>query len=293
MAEQKKSENQSGEKLPDIVRQYQDKIFAVAVPSILKNSEQWLNRAILEISQNKELTEFVTVAGKGQFIAKLAKAAQVGLQLGGVKPHAYFINMGGQLRMDITKEGLAHACVHGQGAVLDRVPEIIRVYANDKFTINQAAKTYTHEFDPTSPRGDVKLWYTVLNYKNGFIEIPYVTLEKVKKIRLEFSQDKISKAWKTSEEEMEDKIATKQLLKKPFAEAEGLSMLVDSILSNGLSDTTPTKSNYSNEDISKRASTIVDTASSSMGKGTEVDPPSIKDVTPPKQKEEKKEGDMF
>lgn len=273
--------------LSDLVLSNRDKILSVAIPSIVKNSDVWLKRSIVEVSQNKELSDFVLGAGKTQFITKLAKAAQVGLQIGGTKPHAYFVNMGGQLRMDITKEGLGHVCVFGPGAVLEHVPQIIEVKKKDLagFQINQAEGTYKHDFNPFDPdRGETVGWYCVLNYKNGVKEIQHITLDKVKKIRDGYSQVN-SPAWKKSESEMLEKIATKQLLKKPFAMSEGLAMLVDALDVDGIDDTPPEP-----KDISDRAETRIDDAIGNLGEGNEIEPPPAKKE---KVVNEKPKADLF
>ena len=69
----------------------------------------------------------------------------------------------------------------------------------------------------------------VLYYRDGHIEIPHIGIDKILKIKNGFSNIN-SPAWKKSEDEMLEKIAVKQLLKKPFAESEGLAMLMTSEL---------------------------------------------------------------
>jgi recombinational DNA repair protein RecT len=261
-------------------------ILETAVPGIRSNIDTWSKRAITDVLQNKELSNWIMQNKENQlqFITKLSKAAQVGLQVGGIRPHVYFVNMNGQLRMDITKEGLCHASVYGEGAVLQVVPEIVRVYSKDKFTINQAGKTYTHEFDPLSDRGELKAWYTVLHYKQlvdgePYKEIPFVTLDKVKKIRDNYSMIS-GPAWKKSEDEMLDKIATKQLLKKPFAESEGLAMHIQAV------DTLPLDEPKEIPSITERAVSKVDQAMGNLGTSPI---PTEKDVSP-KQTEEDKQN---
>jgi len=78
-----------------------DKLREIAVESVRQNFDQWTKRAIIEVSQNKELREFIqsNQDTKNQFFVKLSKAAQIGLQIGGTRPHVYFINHKGSLRM--------------------------------------------------------------------------------------------------------------------------------------------------------------------------------------------------
>lgn len=285
---------QEAQTVEGLVTQKRESLLQVAVPSIKSNFDVWSKRAIVEVAQNKELNAWILSSkdAQFQFITKLAKASQAGLQIGGNRPHCYFVNMGGQLRMDITKEGLGHAITYGSGAVLQSVPEIFEVRKKDKFSIDNAKKTFVHDFSPFEDRGEVVGWFTVLYYKqavNGepYIEIPFVTRDKVLKIKNGYSQVN-SPAWKKSEEEMEAKIATKQLLKKPFAMAEGLAMMIQAL--DGES-----KIGYDDEpvaDISTRASSKVDQAMGGLGEnGFEADPVQEKEVNP-KSKEEKK-NDLF
>lgn len=272
-----------------LVQSKRDSLMQIAVPDVRSNFDVWSKRAIVEVAQNKELNAWILSSkdAQFQFITKLSKACQVGLQIGGTRPHAHFVNMGGQLRMDITKEGLAHAIVHGNGSVLQSVPEIHRVYANDKFSIDQAGKTYTHEFSPFGERGKLLGWFTVLHYRktvNGqpWSEIPFVTLEKVEKIKNGYSQLN-SPAWKKSEDEMLDKIATKQLLKKPFAEAEGLAMLIEA--EEGLE-------NAPVLDISERAGNKIDKALGNLGEPSH-EPVTEKPINEDPKKQKETKADLF
>lgn len=226
--------------IEQMVLEKSDKIRDVAVESVRQNFDQWTKRAIIEVSQNKELREFIQSSqdAKNQFFVKLSKAAQIGLQIGGTRPHVYFINHKGSLRMDITKEGIAHACVHGPQGVLRYSPELMKVYQKDEFKINQSKGTFEHEFTPFGDRGKLMGFFMVLEYKQGKIEIPHISIEKVLKIKDSYSnveyynqktnKTETSSVWKKSEDEMLEKIAVKQLLKKPFAESEGLAMLLTS-----------------------------------------------------------------
>lgn len=237
MEEQKKLQT-----IEQMVLEKSDKLREIAVESVRQNFDQWTKRAIIEVSQNKELREFIqsNQDAKNQFFVKLSKAAQIGLQIGGTRPHVYFINHKGSLRMDITKEGIAHACVHGPQGVLRYSPELMKVYQKDEFKINQSKGTFEHEFSPFGDRGKLMGFFMVLEYKQGKIEIPHISIEKVLKIKDSYSnveyynqktnKTETSSVWKKSEDEMLEKIAVKQLLKKPFAESEGLAMLMTSEL---------------------------------------------------------------
>lgn len=293
--------NQTTPNLPDLIRSNKEKILSVAIPSIQKNSEIWLQRSIVEVSQNKDIADYVASSpgAATQFINKLAKAAQVGLQIGGTKPHCYFIKVpvrdkqgntiGHTIRMDITKDGYSHAAVYGPGSVLAHIPEFISVHEKEikegKFRINQAEGTVYHDYNPFDPdRGKVVGWYCILTYKNGRIEIPHITVDKVEKIQKNYG-NLDSQAYKKSKEEMDYKTVAKQLLKKPFAESEGLALQIDALDVDGIDDTPP-----ETKDITDRAETRIDDALGNLGEGNEIEPPTAKKE---KVVNEKPKADLF
>jgi recombinational DNA repair protein RecT len=256
--EEAKKQNQS---LEQMVLEKSDKIKAVAVESVRQNFDQWTKRAILEVSQNKELREFILGSqdAKNQFFFKLSKAAQIGLQIGGVKPHVYFINMSGSLRMDITKDGYAHSCVHGPHGVLSHVPELYKVHENDVFSINQSEGSYKHEYSPFSERGKLLGYFMKLQYRDGHAEIPHIGIDKILKIKNNYSNLN-SPSWKKSEDEMYEKIAVKQLLKKPFSESEGLAML----MSSDMEDIEETDTVIQSKTISEKAIAKIENATNKL-----------------------------
>jgi len=216
----------------DMLAKMGDEISKVAAPNVGGSFDVWKTRALVEIANRDELaTVLSTRSGIFSVYKALTKAATMGLQIGGQFPHAYFVPMEGKAQLVTTADGYAFASVHGPGAVLASVPKLERVHANDKCHIDAAAGTVKHDFEPFGERGKVAGYYMRLEYRDGHVEIPHITRADVEKIandysKKEFSSGKKSPAWAKSAEAMFDKIASKQLLKKPVKEAEGLSMML-------------------------------------------------------------------
>ncbi len=207
-------------------------IKAIAAPNVNGGWETWSKRALVEIANREELAPVLaTRQGIFSVYKCLAKAATMGLQIGGVFPQAYLMPKEGKAVLVVTAEGYAFGAAHGPGAVLRSTPELLRVYEQDKFLIDQKAGKIEHSYDPRKDRGKLCGWYMRLEYTDGHVEIPYVATEKVKQIIANYSRQNDSKgnlmpSFAKSPEEMEDKTAAKRLLRKPAKEAEGLAMLL-------------------------------------------------------------------
>jgi recombinational DNA repair protein RecT len=201
-------------------------IAAIAAPNVGKSFETWKARALVEIANRDELRDVLqTKAGIFSVYKALAKAATNGLQIGGQFPHAYLVPMGGRAQLVTTAEGLAFASTHGPGAVLRHVPKLERVYEKDRFHVDMAAGAVKHDFDAFGDRGKIAGYYMLLEYLDGHREVSTVTRADVLDIAAKYGNQK-SPAYGKSPEAMYDKTASKQLLKKPAKEAEGLAMLL-------------------------------------------------------------------
>ncbi len=199
----------------------------LAAPNVAGQYDTWAKRALVHVTSKEELKPVLqTKTGIWSIYQELAKAAQLGLQVGGQFPHGYLVPKGGKAVLMITATGYAFAAVHGPGAVLRHIPPLVEVYEKDSFRVDQAAGKYQHEFSPFTDRGKLVGYFMRLEYRDGRIEIPVISFEKVKKIADGYST-KSSPAWSKSAEEMYAKIAAKQLLKKPIREAEGIAMQLD------------------------------------------------------------------
>lgn len=242
MAEKQKTKNQTEDEffvvagtgrrgVENMLDKMGGEIRAIAAQNVSNSFDTWSTRALVEIANRDELSP-VLQTRKGIFsIYKcLAKAATMGLQIGGQFPQAYFMPAEGKAELVVTAEGYAFVAAHGPGAVLRSVPELIRVYEQDDFLVDQKAGVVEHSYDPRADRGRLCGWYMRLEYVDGHVEIPYASLEKVEKIIEHYSRTKtksgaLMPAFAKSPDEMRDKTAAKKLLKRPAREAEGLAML--------------------------------------------------------------------
>lgn len=209
-----------------------EEIKAIAAPNVHGGWETWSKRALVEIANREELAPILaTRAGMFSVYKCLAKAATMGLQIGGVFPQAYFMPKESKAELVVTAEGYAFSAAHGPGAVLRSTPELVRVYERDEFLIDTAKGLVHHVFDPRKDRGKHACWFMRLEYQDGHIEIAVVNAEKVQQIidrysRKETKAGGLMPSFAKSPEEMADKTAAKKLLRKPAREAEGLAMLL-------------------------------------------------------------------
>lgn len=243
MSEMKKEPNQTEKEffnivgtgrrgIEDMVVKFGDEIRIIAAPNVKDGWLTWSKRAIVEIANRDELAPVLaTKMGMFSIYKCLAKAATMGLQIGGVFPQAYFMPKEGKAELVVTAEGYAFSAAHGPGAVLKSTPELVRVYEKDEFGVDTAKGAVHHGFDPRKDRGKHTGWYMRLEYTDGHMEIAYVTAEKIEQIVQNYSRQKtnantLMPAFAKSPEEMRDKTAAKRLLRKPAREAEGLAMLL-------------------------------------------------------------------
>lgn len=249
--------------LPAIVSTHQAEITAIAVPSIQKDYTRWMDRALNYISEQKDTLGPVlqTTEGALSCLSGLKKAAQMGLQIGGHYPHAYFMPKQNKAVLVVSAEGLAFVAANGPGAVLKSAPVLVEVRDGDKVKFDGAAQTVEHTFDPFDAmrnKKEITGFYSILEYKDGHKEIPYVTMTDVIRIRDNYSNyktrdGKLMPAWAKSGPEMLRKIAMKQILKRPAAQSEGLALLADADLYDAGED-----EQEQPRDISERASARLD-----------------------------------
>jgi len=210
----------------DMLAKMGGEIATIAAKNVQEAFDVWKMRALVEVSTRDELKNVIaTRDGVFSIYKCLTKAATMGLQIGATFPHAYFVPYSGKAQLIITAEGYAFACVHGPGAVLAAVPEIVEVFEKDKLSIDQKAGTVNHVYEPFGDRGKLAGFYMRLEYRDGHIEVPTILIGEVESIAKAYSST-TSPAFTKSKPAMYRKIAAKQLLKKPVKEAEGLAMLL-------------------------------------------------------------------
>jgi recombinational DNA repair protein RecT len=191
-----------------------------------KAFETWKIRALVEVSTNEALQKYNVLGSRpGLFSVyqALAKSANMGLQFGGHFPQAYLVPKEGKAVLIVSEEGLAFIATYGPGAVLQVKPELHEVFEKDRFSIDDAAHTYQHEFAPFAERGKLVGYFTVLEYKDGRKQIPYILQSKVRQIEAAYGGEK-NQAYDKAPEQMDRKTAMKAMLRPVAKEAEGLAM---------------------------------------------------------------------
>jgi len=276
-----------------------EEIKAIAAPNVNQGFDTWSKRALVEIANREELTPLLQ-SRQGIFSVYkcLAKAATMGLQIGGQTAHAYLVPFEGKATLVVTAEGFGFVAAHGPGAVLKNNPPLVEIYEKDDLRIDEHRGMLEHAFDPRQDRGKLCGWAMRLEYNDGHIEIPYVSVEDVQKIIENYSRTKDSKgkpmkAFAKSPEMMQRKTAIKRLLRKPAREAEGLAMLYSLEPLNG----EPPLQVAPPRDVTERVATRLDKAVDSMEPdgGKEAEQPKEKPAEPPKEEQgpEPQPGDLF
>lgn len=197
----------------------------IAAANVKGDFDVWKTRAMVEIANNSDLSAVInTKAGLLSIYHGLYQAATAGLQIGGHVPQVYFVPKAGKAVMIPTKEGYAQVCTYGPGAPLREYPELHRVHEKDGFRIDDAARTYDHQYEPFEDRGKVVGYFIVLEYKDGRRIIPHILQSKVRQIQSDYKMS-AGPAWTKSPDEMDEKTAMKWLLRYPFRESEGRAMI--------------------------------------------------------------------
>lgn len=277
----------------DMLDKMQDEMVQVAASNVSKDWTAWSQRALVHVSTNDDLRPVLqTKKGIFSIYKELAKAAQMGLQIGGQFPHAYLVPFQGKVGLIITADGYTFSAAHGPGAVLKYPPKVHVVHENDDLRINEAAGEYEFNTEPFGERGKVVGYFTKLEYRDGRIEIPTVTREAVESIAKNYGNTN-SPAYKKSPEDMYYKTAAKKLLKKAAAESEGLAMLYDVEMAE------PPEDDYAERPVSERVASRTDTIIGQYEEPEEEPEEEIEEQEPKQeaeaeeQGEQPEEGDLF
>ena len=191
-----------------------------------KAFETWKMRALVEVSTNEALQKYNVLGtrpGLFSVYQALAKSANMGLQFGGHFPQAYLVPKEGKAVLIVSEEGLAFIATYGPGAVLRVKPELHEVFEKDRFSIDDALREYQHEYAPFAERGKLIGYFTVLEYKDGRKQIPYILQSKVRQIEAAYGGEK-NQAYEKAIEQIDRKTAMKAMLRPVAKEAEGLAM---------------------------------------------------------------------
>lgn len=213
--------------LEEMAGKMQGELMSIAAKSVREAGSTWMQRAVVSIANNDNLKEVLqTKAGLFSVYKSLAKAATMGLQIGGQFPHGHLTPYDGKVELIVSAEGYKHSAVHGPGAVLSDCV-FRRVYEGEQFSIDFAAGTVSHAYDGKADRGKLLGVYGIMTRTDGAVGVDYMT--RIEALQIRDGHSKAFKAgkgpWKTDEDAMVEKTAAKKFLRKYAAEAEGLAML--------------------------------------------------------------------
>jgi len=206
-----------------------DEIWGLAPATISTPRDAYFQRAFVSIVNNEALKDVIaTRAGVFSVYKALAKAATMGLQIGGQFPQAHLVPFQGKAELIVSAEGLRFAACTGPGRVLEDA--VIRaVYDGEDFRIDFAAATVEHAYDGKADRGKLRGVYGILTRLDGTVQVAYMTRAEIEAVRDGHSGSyKAGRPtpWKSDFDAMALKTAAKRFLKPYAAESEGLAMLL-------------------------------------------------------------------
>ncbi|MFW6312813.1 MAG: recombinase RecT [Spirochaetota bacterium] len=226
-----------------------DEIIGAAAAQVQQQPSVWMQRAFLSVVNNDNLKDVLGhKRGIYSIYKAFAKAAQMGIQLGGQFPHAYLIPFKNkdngyrpEAEMIVTAEGYRFAACHGSQPVL-RDAIFRPVYEGDDVAIDQGKGEVSHRVTPGKERGKLLGVYGKLERPDGSTLVEWVPIEDIHAVRDNHSlawQKGWDTAWKTDPEAMAMKTAAKRILKRYAAESEGLAMLMAADAEAELRETAP------------------------------------------------------
>jgi phage RecT family recombinase len=253
-----------------------DELMAVAAAPVRKQGESWKARALATVTANDGLRDVLAhKRGIWSIYQSLARAAQMGLQIGGNFPHAYLVPFAPQkgakkqAQLIITAEGYLFAAKHGpQPVIKDATYAAVR--DGDEISIDQAKGSVSHRVNPLADRGEVLGVWVQVQPIGAQPVVKWYTKAELIKVRdersLSWKFDKSRSPWSTDEEAMLVKTAVKRALKPYAAEAEGLSMLY-------ADDETPGEAEppRAERDVTDRASGAIDAMMGSVADDADVE----------------------
>lgn len=257
----------------DMARQMSGELQTIAAPNVRSDFSTWMQRAVVEVTTSDTLREVIrSKDGIYSIYQGLAKAATLGLQIGGQFPHAYFVPKGGRAALMPSQDGYIFACTYGPGSILATPPVLMEVYDKDEFTIR--GSDVVHNFQPFKDRGKLVGFYTVLEFKDGRRAVRTVTMDEVDRIEKAYGSTG-SPAYQKSKIDMDRKTAMKKML-KPFVKiCEGLAMLMQ--MEDGDAAPVVPERTPDMRDVTERAADRLDAATEAIVPDTMPAPEPAKD----------------
>lgn len=208
---------------------YGPEIRDIATVNVKQDFPTWAQRALVDITTNDKLAPVIaTKSGIMSIYSGLAKAATMGLQIGGQFPHAYFVPKGNVAILIPSVDGFIFATTYGPGALFTVEPQLHEVYTKDHLRIDEKAGLWEHKFPDDNPfvdREKLLGFFTVLEFKDGRRAIPHIRIAEVIAIEDCYGQ-KDSPMYRKSLIDAHRKTAMKKMLKPYMKLCEGLAMLM-------------------------------------------------------------------
>lgn len=241
------------------------------MPSIKK--EMYFQKAIMHIS-NQESLKPLTASREGlfQIYLSLCKAVQLGMNVGGIRPHAYIVPRKkyekGQWKGEYiatfipTQDGYRYVVTTGKTAIFkDVIWGVVRA-GYDKFQIKESTGEIIHNSDPikTAKSEILGIWVKCVRINKDDIDIvKFITIEKINGIRDRYSdsykyavknKNNSGSPWQTDYEEQCIKTALKSVLKHYISKCEGIAQLEEIEAAEA--------EEYNNKDIPERMDSRLD-----------------------------------
>jgi recombinational DNA repair protein RecT len=246
---------------------YGPEIRDVAAPNVKGDFGTWTQRALVDISTNENLRGVIaSKTGIMSIYSGLAKAATMGLQIGGQFPHAYFVPKGGVAVLMASADGYIFATTYGPGAIFTVDPQLHEVYEKDHVVINEKEGIWEHTYPENNPfvdRGKLLGFFTVLEFKDGRRAIPYIRIDEVIAIENAYG-NKSSPMYTKSLIDAHRKTAMKKMLKPYMKLCEGLAMLMQLDDDAELPTAIESEPSKPLRDVTDRTASRLDKAAASM-----------------------------
>ena len=282
------------------------------MPSVKK--EMYFQKAIMHIS-NQETLKPLTATKEGlfQIYLSLCKAVQLGMNVGGIRPHAYivprkkYLKGGGWNGEYIatfipTQDGYRYVVTTGKTAIFKDVLWGVVRAGYDKFQIKESTGEIIHDSDPIkTAKGEILgIWVKCVRINRDDIDIvKFITIEKINGIRDRYSDSykyavksgkKEGSPWQTDYEEQCIKTAIKSVLKHYISKCEGIAQL-DEIEAAEAEE-------YNNMDMSERMDNKLDKVIENQTETETIPAEKIINVEPEpaektKPQPDTKEGQLF
>jgi len=258
----------------DMVHHYQDQMW-IARPSYMsiKKKEIYFQKAIMNLSNQESLKPLMASReGLFQIYMALCKAVQLGMNVGGIRPHAYIVPRKKYVDRKFTGEyiatfvptqdGYRYVVTTGATAIFKDVIWGVVREGYERLLVKESTGEIIHDSDPikTANTQILGVWVKCVRINSEDIDIvKFVAIDKIHNTRDRYSDSykyaiknnsKDGSPWQTDYEEQVIKTALKSVLKHYIGKCEGIAQL-DEIEAQEAEQ-------YNNMDIADRAESRLD-----------------------------------